>query len=73
MSDLHSIVVRNVSKSYKVSLSGSRYLKGLYSGRTQTVNAVKDVSFVAESGSAVGLLGRNGSGKSTLLRMVSGA
>lgn len=73
MSDLHSIVVKNVSKSYKVSLSGSRYLKGLYSGRTQTVNAVKDVSFVAESGSAVGLLGRNGSGKSTLLRMVSGA
>lgn len=73
MSDQHSIVVRNVSKTYKVPINGGRYLKGLYRGRYQQVEAVKNVSFVAERGSAIGLLGRNGSGKSTLLRMVAGA
>ena len=73
MSSQHSIVVRNVSKTYRVPINGGRYLKGLYQGRTQEVEAVKNVSFVAERGSAIGLLGRNGSGKSTLLRMVAGA
>lgn len=73
MSDQHSIVVRNVSKTYKVPVKGGRYLKGIYQGRTQKVEAVRDVSFAAEKGSAIGLLGRNGSGKSTLLRIVAGA
>lgn len=36
------------------------------------VHAVKDVSFVAYRGEAVGLIGRNGSGKSTILRSIAG-
>jgi ABC-type branched-subunit amino acid transport system ATPase component len=36
------------------------------------VRAVDDVSFVAEPGSIVGLIGANGSGKTTTLDMVSG-
>jgi teichoic acid transport system ATP-binding protein len=36
------------------------------------VHAIRGISFVANKGDAVGVIGRNGSGKSTLLRAIAG-
>ena len=49
---------------------GARCLGGRDEARD--VWALEDVSFSAEPGSAVGLVGRNGSGKTTLLRLLAG-
>ncbi len=38
----------------------------------KVVNALKNISFRLDPGSAVGLIGRNGSGKSTLLKVMAG-
>ncbi len=45
-------------------------LKKSFKTKTGTVQAVRDVSFVAEDGRITGLLGPNGAGKTTTLRML---
>ncbi len=41
-------------------------------GRQRMVHALQGVSFVANSGDRIGLLGKNGSGKTTLLKVLYG-
>lgn len=67
-----TVVVRNLSKFYYLTSSGSEM--SIFSGQRKiTVQALKEVSFVAKSGESIGVIGRNGSGKSTLFRMIAGS
>jgi lipopolysaccharide transport system ATP-binding protein len=69
------IVVDRVSRRFRVSANAHRTLKDLFvaRGRSPVTDlwALRDVSLRAESGEALGLVGRNGSGKTTLLRILS--
>jgi ABC-type polysaccharide/polyol phosphate transport system ATPase subunit len=70
------IRVHHAGRVFKVYPRESRRLKDLVvarrGSRATEVVALRDVSFLVEPGSAVGLVGRNGSGKTTLLRLLSG-
>jgi lipopolysaccharide transport system ATP-binding protein len=70
------IAVDRVSQRFRVSSQPQRTLKDLVvargRGTTSEVWALRDVSFQAEPGAALALVGRNGSGKTTLLRLLSG-
>lgn len=67
-----SVAVRNVSKNYVVSRDGSELHLNWPKRKLTTVRAVKPLSFVAQQGESIGILGQNGSGKSTLLSMIAG-
>jgi ABC-type polysaccharide/polyol phosphate transport system ATPase subunit len=70
------ISVDDVSRRFRVYPKEARTLKELVVARGRTrgrdVWALSGVSFEAEPGEAIGLVGRNGSGKTTLLKLVGG-
>jgi lipopolysaccharide transport system ATP-binding protein len=73
---MFAIEAKNLSKVYRIYADPKDRLKEyLLRGRRtyhQEFWALKDVSFHAQVGSTVGLIGDNGAGKSTLLQLVAG-
>ena len=71
-----SIVASDVSVTYRIYADRQPKLRRAFAGQGKreyrSVEAVKNVSFAAYPGEAVGIIGHNGSGKSTLLRAMAG-
>ena len=73
---MYAVEAQNLTKVYRIYADPKDRLKEyLFRGRRkyhQEFWALRDVSFRAQVGSTVGLIGDNGAGKSTLLQLVAG-
>nr|WP_308215488.1 ABC transporter ATP-binding protein [Sinobaca sp. H24] len=69
-----AVIAKNVTKKYKIYESQSERLKDMLlpKGYGEEFYALRNVSFEAEKGDIIGLLGVNGSGKSTLSSILAG-
>lgn len=72
---INMIEVVNLRKEFKKTikepgLKGS--VKALFNPKTETVEAVKDISFNIDDGQILGFIGPNGAGKSTVIKMLTG-
>src|SRR5689334_13520069 len=76
--DNEAVVVRDLSKSFRIPLEGSDGIKqvlvniGKRKKGYRTLQVLKDINFSIEKGEFFGIVGRNGSGKSTLLKLLAG-
>lgn len=71
------VIVEGLSKKFKIGFKKHQgalsIFISLFSGKepTRILWALKDVSFNADEGEIIGIIGENGSGKSTLLRTIA--
>jgi len=69
------IRLSHINKTFKVSKRErgfSQAVKALFLRRTETIHALKDVSFTIGDGEMVGYIGPNGAGKSTTIKVMCG-
>lgn len=69
-----SITVNNLSKTFRLYHRPLDRLMDVITtpSRYQEYTALKNISFSAQKGQVLGILGRNGAGKSTLLKLLTG-
>lgn len=69
-----AVVAQKVGKDYLLTGAAASDGRTFWKQkRTRTVDALRDITFVARKGESIGIIGRNGSGKSTLLRIIAGS
>jgi len=74
---MERIIINNISKRFKIGFkknqTGLARFVSLFSGREpkRTIWALKDISFKANEGEIIGIIGDNGSGKTTLLSIIA--